>query len=112
MTGVANGSSWNEWILWQEAHPEIAPFEGFDAFKANIFARIDPNFRLFLQPGIAHEIRLEEIVWGGVIKDGIPALVNPAHLGADEATYLEDGEQVYRVAINGDVRSYPLRIMD
>ena len=40
ITGVANGSSWNESMLWQEAHPEIAPFEGFDAFKANTAQRI------------------------------------------------------------------------
>ena len=54
------------------------PFEGFDAFKADVMAQIDPEFRRFLQPGVAHEIRLEEIFWGGVHKDGIPALTNPA----------------------------------
>ena len=112
ITGAQNGSSWHQWMLWQEAHPEITPFDDFAAFKANIFARIDPSFRLFLQPGIAHDIRLEEIAWGGVVKDGIPALVNPAHLRADEADYLEDDEQVFGVAINGDIRAYPLRIMD
>ncbi len=112
ITGASNGAGWHPWMLWQEAHPEITPFDGFAAFKANVFARIDPAFRLFLQPGIAHEIRLEEIAWGGVVKDDIPALVNPAHLRADEATYIEDDEQVFGVAINGDIRAYPLRIMD
>lgn len=112
VTGVSNGTSWNAWMLWQEAHPEIVPFENFAAFKANVMAKLDPAFRLFLRPGIAHTIRLEEIAWGGVIKDGIPALVNPALIAADEAGYLDDGEQVFGVAINGDVRAYPLRIMD
>ena len=102
----ANGS------LWQQAHPEIKPFDGFDAFKADVMAVIDPNFRLFLKPGVEHEIRLEEIVWGGVKKDGIPALTNPKHIAAADATYLDDDELVFGIEIAGDARAYPLRILD
>ncbi len=105
------GTDWHDWMLWQEAHPEIEPFAGFDAFKADVMALIDENFRLFLRPGIKHKIRLEEIAWGGVRKDGIPALINPTHTGAAEAEYLDD-ELVFGVAINGDARAYPLRILD
>lgn len=112
LTGEENADSWHEWMLWQEAHPEIEPFEGFDAFKSIVFQRIDLNFGLFLQPGVAHDIRLEEIVWGGVIKDGIPALTNPDLVGAESAGYLTDDELVFGVKINGDTRAYPLRIMD
>ena len=112
LTGDAQAESWHDWILWQEAHPEIEPYAGFDALKADAMAIVDENFRLFLRPGIAHEIRLEEIVWGGVVKDGIPALVNPTHLGAAEAGYLEDDELVFGVEIDGDARAYPLRILD
>jgi Protein of unknown function (DUF3179) len=112
LTGEQPGKGWPEWMLWQQAHPEIVPFEGFDAFKADTMAVIDPNFRRFLQPGVAHEIRLEEIVWGGVKKDAIPALVNPKLISAVEATYLTDDELVFGVEINGDARAYPLRILD
>jgi hypothetical protein len=106
------GTTWHDWMLWQEAHPEIEPFAGFDAYKADAMALIDENFRLFLGPGVKHEIRLEEIAWGGVRKDGIPALINPTHTGAREADYLEDDELVFGVEINGDARAYPLRILD
>ena len=106
------GTTWHDWMLWQEAHPEIEPFAGFDAYKADIMALIDENFRLFLGPGVKHEIRLEEIAWGGVRKDGIPALINPTHTGAAEAGYLDDDELVFGVEINGDARAYPLRILD
>jgi hypothetical protein len=106
------GTNWNEWMLWQQAHPEIVPFAGYDAFKTDVMALIDPNFRLFLQPGVEHEIRLEEVVWGGVRKDGIPALINPIHIIPSEATYLEDDELVFGVSIKGDARAYPLRILD
>jgi hypothetical protein len=112
LTGEEHGKTWSEWILWQQAHPEITPYQGFDAFKADVMAVIDPDFRRFLRPGIAHEIRLEEIVWGGVKKDGIPALTNPAHVPAADAIYLEDDELVFGVEIDGDARAWPLRILD
>ncbi len=112
LTDVRPGDRWHDWMLWQEAHPEIKPFDGFDGFKADVMAFIDPNFRLFLRRGVAHEIRLEEIAWGGVVKDGIPALINPTHVGASEADYLGDDELVFGVQINGDARAYPMRILD
>ncbi len=112
LTGARHGGDWHAWMLWQEAHPEIEPFDGFDRLKADVMAAIDPNFRLFLRRGVEHEIRLEEIVWGGVAKDGIPALIDPTHIGPREADYLLDDELVFGVRINGDARAYPLRILD
>ena len=112
LTGEEIGNSWHEWILWQEDHPEIKPFDGFAEYKAWVFSQIDPDFRLFLYDAIAHDIRLEEIVWGGVRKDGIPALVNPKLIPPLAANYLTPDELVFGVAINGDVRAYPLRVLD
>ena len=112
ITGASPGEDWHDWMLWQQAHPEIKPFAGFDAFKADALAIVDENFRLFLQAGVAHEIRLEEITWGGVVKDGIPALVNPTLITPLQATYLTPDELVFGVEINGDARAYPLRILD
>lgn len=113
ITGQEAGRwDWPEWMLWQQAHPDIMPYDGFDTFKADIMAALDPDFRVFLYPGVDHEIRLEEITWGGVMKDGIPALTNPTHIKPVEAAYLESDELVFGVAINGDARAYPLRILD
>eukprot|EP00439_Symbiodinium_sp_Y106_P089503 s1_g2039.t1 len=112
LTGDQAGDRWHDWVLWQQAHPEIEPFEGHDSFVATMFASIDPNFVGFVYPGVEHTIRLEEIVWGGVYKDGIPALTNPELIEAADADYLTDDELVFGVSINGDVRAYPLRIMD
>ena len=67
---------------------------------------------MFLYPGVQHEIRLEEIAWGGVLKDGIPALTNPKFIPAKKASYLRDNEPVFGIEINGDARAYPYRIMD
>lgn len=73
---------------------------------------IDPNFTAFLYSGVRHSIRLEEIAWGGVNKDGIPSLDNPALINAEDAEYLKEDDLVFGVSINGDTRAYPLRIMD
>ena len=103
---------WKAWIEWQQEHTEIRPYRGFTSFKADILAGIDPGFRAFVYRGVRHKIRIEEIVWGGVKKDGIPALVNAEQIPASEATYLTDPELVFGVSINGDSRAYPLRILD
>jgi hypothetical protein len=55
---------------------------------------------------------VEEIQWGGVAVDGIPALDNAQMVSPEEATYLLPTEPVFGVAINGDERAYLLRIMD
>ncbi len=112
MTGEEAGDRWHDWVLWQQAHPDIQAFDGHDSFLATLFASIDPSFVGFVYPGVNHKIRLEEIVWGGVHKDGIPALTNPDLIEAADADYLTDDELVFGVSVNGDVRAYPLRIMD
>lgn len=112
LSGEDAGRRWFDWMLWQQAHPEIKPVEGFDSIKADIFAKIDPAFRVFLYSGVAHDIRLEEITWGGVVKDGIPALTNPKLIAPGDAKYITDKELVFGVSINGDARAYPLRMLD
>ncbi len=112
LSGADAGARWHDWMLWQQARSEIKPFKGYDVFKAKIMANIDPNFNVFLYPGVRHDIRLEEIAWGGVLKDGIPALTNPKFIEPQTARYLTDDELIFGVEINGDARAYPLRMMD
>lgn len=112
LAGEKPDRTWHAWMLWQERNDDIKPFAGFDAFKASLYANIDPDFLLFLHPGVRHDIRLEEIAWGGGTKDGIPALTNPKLIAVGEADYLTDDELVFGVSINGDARAYPLRILD
>lgn len=112
LTGENHGNKWFNWMLWQQAHPEIKPFDGFEHFQSDLFSRIDPKFTTFIYADVKHEIRMEEITWGGVVKDGIPALTNPELISASKADYLSDSEPVFGIEINGDVRAYPYRIMD
>jgi hypothetical protein len=112
LAGEPVGSEWSDWVEWLQKHEEIRPNPGFLAWKSFLFSRLDPNFVTFLSPGVAYRIRLEEIVWGGVRKDGIPALTNPRHVKPEAATYLAPEDLVFGVSINGDHRAYPLRILD
>ncbi len=106
---------WFEWMLWQQAHPEVAPHPSYATLKLKLFATIDPRFLTFLVPWTTKpetmRIRLEEITWGGVAVDGIPSLDDPELIPAAEADYLRDDDLVFGVEINGDARAYPLRIM-
>jgi len=112
VTGAKLGDDWAKWVEWLQQHEEIHPTRNFLAWKANVYSRIDPAFENFLYPGVPYRMRIEEIVWGGVRKDGIPALTNPKHVKPAEATYLTPQELVFGVSINGDQRAYPLRILD
>ncbi len=112
------GQAMEDWFdagLWIEDHPEVAPHPAFHAIKLEIFTRIDPEFLRFLGGERGKQenlkIRFEEIYWGGVPVDGIPPLDNPPMIDAAEADYLQDDDLVFGIAINGDLRAYPLRIL-
>ena len=105
----------NNWILWHEwltRQEQIELPPRFIEWKGMLFQWIDPNFKKFLYAEMPLRIRAEEIVWGGVKKDGIPALMNPKLLNANEADYLRGNDYVFGVEINGDVRAYPHRLLD
>ncbi|MEO1103036.1 MAG: hypothetical protein AAFW98_04800, partial [Pseudomonadota bacterium] len=67
-------TTWFDWMLWQEANPDIAPHPTYYDFKRDLYLQIDPNFEIFLRPRYytpeSSKIRIEEISWGGVRKDG------------------------------------------
>ena len=103
---------WGWWMEWLGNHPEVQPPAGFAAWKGDLYATIDPNFRQFFYDDLETRIRLEEVAWGGVRKDGIPDLQNPPHIQADEADYILDSDRVFGLSINGEHRAYPLRILN
>jgi hypothetical protein len=107
-----HGSSFHDWLEAIGRREDVRPKPGYVAFKAKQYARIDPAFSIFLKEDHPRTIRVEEIVWGGVRKDGIPALRNPKRISSSQASYLTDDEMVFGVSINGQTRAYPLRILD
>ena len=108
-------SSWHDLMLWLEAQKTFVAHPSYRNLKLELLDRIDPEFQRFLGGERSKpenmDIRLEEIVWGGVRVDGIPSLDTPTMTPATAATWLEDDDLVYGVEIDGDARAYPLRIM-
>ena len=107
--GEGEGQSWAEWL---GLHPEMRPPAGFAAWKGRLFSNIDRRIGAFFYEGVKTRIRIEEIVWGGVNKDGIPDLTNPFTVTVVEATYLKPDDRVFGVSINGEHRAYPHRILN
>lgn len=100
-------------LAWRQSiwsHP-AQPHSGLARFKAELYARIDPRFRVFLPEGVTSSIRLDEIDWGGVTVNGIPPLRFPRHVAAAEASYLRDNHVVFGVEVNASAHAYPKRIL-
>jgi hypothetical protein len=114
LTGQNVPADWFAWVEWAGQHPEIESFSDYPAWKSNLFFHVDPNFRRFVYEGmkVDPDSRVEEILWGGVGVDGIPALDNPKLVEPQQATYLDPDERVFGVSINGDSRAYPARFLD
>ena len=102
-----NVDAWYDW-LWS-AERAVRP--DYAEFKALLYAPIDARFREYFDGRPQSIIRLDEIRWGGVRRDGIPPLKNPKMIAARDASWLQDAHIVFGVAIDGDTRAYPKRIL-
>lgn len=105
-------NQWSWWIEWLGNNPQVSPPPGFAGWKGQLYSILDPGLGDFLYDGVKTDIRIEEVVWGGVVKDGIPDLIDPPVVSADQASYMLPGDRVFGVSINGQHRAYPLRIMN
>lgn len=105
-------AQWHWWQEWLGRHPEVTPPPGYAGWKGRLFSLIDPRMGQFIYHDAPAAIRLEEIVWGGVRRDGIPDLQYPPTLTPAEASYLNPDDRVFGVSINGQHRAYPLRVLN
>ncbi|MCO4771896.1 MAG: DUF3179 domain-containing protein [Deltaproteobacteria bacterium] len=112
LTGQDHGTDWHTWVEWASAQPLSAP-PGYDRWKGELFAFVveEPRFAAMIPAGVQTRVRLDEVVWGGVAVDGIPALDRAPQIPGAQAAWLEDDEYVVGVSLEGDARAYPLRIL-
>ena len=54
----------------------------------------------------------QQILSGGVPKDGIPAILEPVFVGADEAQFLDEADHVIGVTLGKVARAYPVKILN
>ena len=109
-TGQKFGSDiyrWQEWI-WNN---DMEPHPHYSEFKSFLYGLVDQKFAGYFSNRYTNKIRLDEVVWGGVLQDGIPPLRSPKMISAAQADYLDDGNIVFGIEVNGDARAYPKRIL-
>ena len=109
-TGQRFGNDNDKWLqwLWKQKY---TPHPGYGAFKSLVYSQLDPRFTEYFVDTKDATIRLDEIRWGGVKRDGIPPLKNPIMLASNNAQYLADTDVVFGIELNGDARAYPKRIL-
>ncbi len=109
------GEEWKQWMEWLgKRRDEYPPPDEYLDWKIHFMSELHPGFASFLYPARDGAITVDptEIVWGGVIPDGIPDIRDPKMLTADEVDFLDEDDRVFGVLINGDARAYPLRIIN
>ncbi|MEM9188670.1 MAG: DUF3179 domain-containing (seleno)protein [Myxococcota bacterium] len=111
---------------WHEATDQLIAWDvpappGYLAFKRRIFTLLLPAWdRIFVEGNIDWR----HVTWGGVAMDArpfdttddpcncIPATDNPPVTDVAGADWLEDDDIVFGVAVGGEHRAYPRRIME
>lgn len=109
-TGQRFGADFDSWMQWTWKQ-KFEPHPNYALFKSNLYSKIDPRFSEYFVKTEGATIRLDEVRWGGVRRDGIPPLKNPKMLTVAEADYLADTDVVFGIDLNGDARCYPKRIL-
>ncbi|MEM8627112.1 MAG: DUF3179 domain-containing (seleno)protein [Pseudomonadota bacterium] len=110
------GELTNHLIAW-----DIPAYPSYLDAKRAIFTHFVPGWDRIFVPG---EIDWRLVSWGGVLIDNrafdttetpcncIPAADNPEVTTAEQATWLKDDDIVFGIAVNGEYRAYPRRIME
>jgi uncharacterized protein DUF3179 len=106
-----NGTGYYDWVELVGRRTDLAGRPGYMEWKLSLLSRIDHAYEKVFYQDAPARIRLEEIVWGGVKLDGIPALEDPPRVPAAEAGFLTDSELVFGVSAGGAHHAYPLRYL-
>lgn len=59
-----------------------------------------------------HSVPLDQLVDGGPGKDGIPAILTPTFISAQEATFLHNEDRVLGLAAGQEAKAYPVKILN
>ena len=130
LSGQGREIGWRGYFEWA-GRVDIATPPHYPEYKGLLYATVvDAEFARFFLPsaGETARVNLVEVVWGGVSVDGIPSLVNARQISPAEAAaqgerltqfcresdcrYPAPEELVFGVALAGDARAYPLRLMN
>jgi hypothetical protein len=112
LTGFAPGDDAVAWVAFSDALLtwDIPAPPGYLDRKRTIFLATDPSWEPFFDERA--DLDWREVTWGGVSRDGIETLVDPATTAPEDAAWLEDDEIVFGIDVGGEARAYPRRILE
>jgi hypothetical protein len=111
LAGEDPGPRYHDWVELVGRRTSLISPAGYLDWKGSLFGRIDKHYRTVFAPGAPSLVRPEEILWGGVRHDAIPALGEPPHVPAAAVRDLDDREKVFGLSAGGETRAYPLRYL-
>jgi hypothetical protein len=112
MTGKVPSSSFVRWVYYTDLllRRDVPAFPGYLGLKRRLYLETGPRWRPFFDPDARLDWRL--VTWGGVLRDRIPALVDPPVIPAAKGDWLPDDDLVFGVVSGGEARAYPERVME
>lgn len=54
----------------------------------------------------------EEILSGGIPKDGIPAIMKPVFVRPEQADFIWPDDEVIGITVKGEARAYPIKVLN
>lgn len=111
LTGENPGPRYYDWVELVGRRSDLRGGPGYPAWKGALLSRIDPDYQKVFFSGVPSRIAIEEIVWGGVPIEGIPALENPPRVPAAAASFLSGSEKVFGVTAGGAHHAWPARYL-
>jgi hypothetical protein len=111
LTGVHVDEDEIAWVAYSDLllHWDVPAPPGYFDLKRRIHVSFEPGWAPFFVAD--SDLDWREVTWGGVRRDGIAALVDPPAVSADDADWMRDDEIVFGLAVGGEVRAYPRRIL-
>lgn len=109
--GQELGENREDWLRWLwNREPNL--HADYAEFKALLYEQFDPAFREYFHKQRVTTIRLDEVLFSGMRRDGIlPPLTQPKLVTGPASDSLPPEELVVGVEVNGKARAYPKRML-
>lgn len=111
LTGIEPAEDEIPWVVFSDALLawDVPAPERYLDWKREVFLASDPSWEPFFDE--TAELDWRQVTWGGIFRDGIEALSDAPTMPGADAAYLDDGETVFGVVVEGEARAYPRRHM-
>lgn len=115
LTGFDPGDDAAQWVAYTDLllRWDVPAPPGYLRWKRQAFVSLDPTWAPFFDDEA--DLDWREVAWGGVLRDRIEALVDPPDVDGAAAAggdWLPDDDVVFGVAVGGEARAYPRRVME